>query len=452
MGAHAYARAASRATHTVISRGNQGAIAEHALVASRRLHRAESFVQDLLDFFGEGVPLTSVLKEYAPHDHLMAQRAIPALLPDWRLVREVSYCGLEPTLVKRMAVSTGPKTHGFAIGDGRQYWRSPEGECLAVDFLFDSDFSGPYCEVTFHIPEDRHAWLAALLARMQEWMDANHVVRGQAIKLTGEFIDLSSAIPWEQVLAGPDVREHLERQCIGLFARAPLYRANGVPLKRGILLHGKPGTGKTTIGMALATRTRTTFIVVSPGMVQTAPMVARAFEWARRFAPTVLLFEDFDMVAADREDSHGAEKTVLGEFLSCLDGPEKLDGVVVIATTNDLEAIEPALRERPNRFDLVLEVKPPDADLRRAYVDRWLAARPHEVDRDRIVARTEGYTGAQLQELCRSALFHAVEERAEAGCTDGEVVAIHDRHLEAAFGNGRGQKRRAIGFHTEAEE
>jgi transitional endoplasmic reticulum ATPase len=263
------------------------------------------------------------------------------------------------------------------------------------------------------------------------------------------------------------IREALQRNCVDLLAHAPLYRANGVPLRRGIVLHGPPGTGKTMIGRALAQRCGVTFILATPGMLNEPADVRRVFMWGRRFAPSILFFEDFDLVAGNRHNT--GRREIVGEFLSCLDGVDSRDGIIAIATTNDLKAIEPALKERPNRFDCVLEIPVPAKPERLRLLQQWkdmawarheadvpasgdvaIADAPvaHSFDLERLADRTNGFTGAQLQELCRLAVFEAVEERIRVGHTSPERLPLSDAQFDAALKRIGHKRRRSVGFHT----
>lgn len=264
---------------------------------------------------------------------------------------------------------------------------------------------------------------------------------------------MKDPLSWDDVILAPNVRQELQRNCVDLLAHAPLFRANGVPLRRGIVLHGPPGTGKTTVGRVLAQHCGVTFILSTPGMLETPEHVRRVFNWGRRFAPAILFFEDFDMVAASR---HGAVHSgIVGEFLSCLDGLDSSEGIIAVATTNDLKAIEPALKDRPNRFDCVLEVPALGTPQREEYLVKYKQRAvavdggppvKHTFDCAALAQRTNGFTGAQMQELCRLAVFEAVNEHMAAGNGEAVRLPLHDAHFDAALKLMGVHQKRSLGF------
>lgn len=157
---------------------------------------------------------------------------------------------------------------------------------------------------------------------------------------------------------------------IEVFDRSEAFRLNGVPLKRGIILHGAPGTGKTLLGKVLASLKLATFVYVTAADMSGLEGVRSIFDLARRLAPTILFFEDIDLFTDDR--SSYCSKAMLGEILAQLDGFETNDGLIFIATTNDLAAIDPAIRERPSRFDVVIHIELPSRFARREILARNL--------------------------------------------------------------------------------
>jgi cell division protease FtsH len=129
----------------------------------------------------------------------------------------------------------------------------------------------------------------------------------------------------------------------------------------------------------------------------------------RLLAPTVLFLENLDLLAHDRELGRAGGRA-LGELMNQLDGVGGDQHVFTLATTNRLEVVEKALRNRPGRFDRVIEVPPPDAASRLAFL-RWRLG-PHGLAEDDLAwltQRTDGETGAALEELANTALFVALE-------------------------------------------
>lgn len=219
------------------------------------------------------------------------------------------------------------------------------------------------------------------------------------------------------------------------------------------------------IGRALAQRCGVTFILCTPGMLEKPEDVTRLFGWGRRFAPSILFFEDFDLVAGSRHGG-GSDREILGEFLTGLDGLDSAEGVITIATTNDLKAIEPALKDRPNRFDCVVEIPPMGEGERALFLSgwqerhrrrEWAAAvvppgEPGEpLDIPRLARQTAGFTGAQMQELCRLAVFEAVEESIGRGRVEAARLPLTDAHFVDAMKRLGVKRRRTVGFLPDGE-
>ncbi|MGF1573555.1 MAG: AAA family ATPase [Sumerlaeia bacterium] len=418
----------------------------------RKYERIEAKTQGQRAFFGEATDRLVVRKiQLNILDLVMISRGLSALLADWQVIREAVYDEYSPVSLSQQAVQVAPDQYDYVLKEGRQYWESAEGHRMTVDYDCEEERSRSYSEAEFAVPRERYDWLLELLEKLRLWIDANHFMRRQAFGADGEFLKLDDAANWNNVLIPDDVRSRLEAECIQLFKHADLFRANGVPLRRGIILYGPPGTGKTMIGRLLAKMCGVTFILITPGMLSNPAVLRQAFNWGRRFGPAILFFEDFDLVAGDGHQSGGGG--LLGEFLSCLDGVDMSEGIVAIATTNDLNAIEPALRERPNRFDCILQIPPLSQNHRIAYLAQWLERHPNsEVNIERVAKKANNYTGAQMQELCRQGVMAAVEEHlSNAENNHAKALPLTDAHFDQAFKRSPEKQFRPMGFHADGD-
>src|SRR5919198_49247 len=215
-------------------------------------------------------------------------------------------------------------------------------------------------------------------------------------------------------------------------AVAPLLSPGGHPfgggrhLKRGVLLHGPPGTGKTLSVTYLlgAMPGRTTVLLTGRGL----GLIEQALVIARELAPATVVFEDVDLVAAERTMHIGAQG-VLFELLNQMEGIDEDADLLFVLTTNRPDVIEPALAARPGRVDLALEIPLPDADARRRLIR--LYAGDVELDDtavDELVARTERVSGAFIKELMRQAALRAALAGSTAAAAD--VKAALDELLD----------------------
>jgi cell division protease FtsH len=235
----------------------------------------------------------------------------------------------------------------------------------------------------------------------------------------------------------------VERHTLQFLARLPRYQAFGLPAKRGVLLVGPPGTGKTLLGKVLCSVLDTTFLWVSPGEIDSPAQLQKLFAFARELHPTILFLEGLDLYAHQRG---GGGEVVLGELLNQLDGFPANTGILTIATTNDPQAIEPALADRPSRFDRKIHLNPPRRPERDALLARFLRGIPHPPARlPEIAAHTDGPAGAHLQEVVHLAVQMALDAAPVEDITPPQVGADH---LKAAIQLVQGIARRVPRFRS----
>lgn len=232
----------------------------------------------------------------------------------------------------------------------------------------------------------------------------------QLLGLTFRVLQPESTARADVVLP-PAAWDDIDRNVHGLFAAHDRLVAAGLGTNRGVLLEGPPGTGKTAVCRALANELAGDVTVVFCDARTVAHAVRDLYREMQHLAPALVVMEDVDLVIAHRRGGGGSK--ALNEFLLALDGAmSKHSGVVTIATTNDVSAIDPAAR-RAARFDRTVPVPLPDAAGRAAILERFLRGLPDAADRvdvAAVAAATAGASGADLREL----VTRAVLERADA--------------------------------------
>jgi hypothetical protein len=225
----------------------------------------------------------------------------------------------------------------------------------------------------------------------------------------------------EDVVLPEQVLVRVEQHALAVADHREALLKAGQHLKRGLLLFGPPGTGKTHTMRYLVGRMDTYTRLILSGRALHA--IGSASELARDLEPAVLVLEDVDLVAADRSFGPGATP-VLFELLNAMDGAAADADLLFVLTTNRADLLEPALAARPGRVDVAVEIDLPDADARRrlfALYGRSVPLLLSDNDVDEIIARTAGVTASFLKELLRRSVLAALEE----GAADTAVTAKH---------------------------
>jgi ATP-dependent 26S proteasome regulatory subunit len=213
---------------------------------------------------------------------------------------------------------------------------------------------------------------------------------------------------------------------VGLGEHKQQLRAAGQHLKRGVLLYGPPGVGKTHTVRYLVGRLDGVTVVQLTGTA--LHLVAEACSVARALQPAVIVIEDVDLIAEDRGDVPGRHP-LLFQLLNEMDGLAEDADVAFVLTTNRADLLESALTSRPGRVDQAVELALPDTDGRRALLA--LYSRRVALDTSRlgsVLDRTDGVTASFLKELVRRACLLAAEDAAG----DDTPLTVSADHLDAA--------------------
>ena len=253
-----------------------------------------------------------------------------------------------------------------------------------------------------------------LIDELEDDFYANGPLNGAFFDMQYNFMKRSDMV--DELLAwNPNIRKQLKKDVLDFLRLMPILGQRGLPNSRGIILSGAPGTGKTMYAKSLAAEAETTTILISAEMIGQRHDVKTAFKLARRLAPTLIIIEDID--TAGTVSRKFTDHPILGEYLQAMDGMEANNGVVVLATTNHTENIDPAISDRPGRFDRIIEVPLPDKAQRKEIIQNLMRNMPTKIVSgkaiDKVAAKSEGLSGAWIREVVQTAMIEAISEDRE---------------------------------------
>ncbi|HEY7809955.1 MAG TPA: CDC48 family AAA ATPase [Allosphingosinicella sp.] len=266
-----------------------------------------------------------------------------------------------------------------------------------------------------------HELLDNLSVKGSDFEEALKRVQPSAMR---EVMVQAPTVGWDDIGGVDAARERL-REGVELPLKQPeAFKRMGIRPAKGFLLYGPPGTGKTLLAKATAREAEANFIatkssdLLSKWYGESEQQIARLFARARQVAPTVIFIDELDSLVPARGGGLGEPQVterVVNTILAEMDGLEELGSVVVIGATNRPNLIDPALL-RPGRFDELIYVSVPDQEGRKHILGIHTGGMPlaEDVDLGSLAARTERFTGADLEDLVRRAGLFALRSSLEA--------------------------------------
>jgi transitional endoplasmic reticulum ATPase len=237
------------------------------------------------------------------------------------------------------------------------------------------------------------------------------------------FVEVPN-VKWEQIGGLEDLKQKLIEAVDWPLSHPNIFERMGITPPRGILLYGPPGCGKTLLARAVANESKANFIsikgpeLLSKYVGESEKAIREIFRKAKMAAPCIIFFDEFDSIAPSRgryTSDSGVSEKVLSQFLTELDGLEVNKDIVVIAATNRPDILDPALI-RPGRIDRILLVPAPDENGRMEIFKIFAKSMPlaSDVDLEIINKKLRGFSGADVETLCREAAMIALRENLRA--------------------------------------
>jgi len=340
-----------------------------------------------------------------PHQDLLSRLAMPAPGPLGK-AGSASYG----------TAATGPDTDTEVVTLGLIATTAPGGAPTVIGIRAEREFGPPYGELEI-LAADR-AVASAARTEITRLTAEHNVFRGQVLSFAqsehhgNELVSFLPRIPLAagDVVLPAGLLESIERHIAGVGDLSAELRDAGQHLKRGLLLYGPPGTGKTHTVRYLTGKLTGTTVLLLTG--QSIRFVESAAALARRLQPSMVVLEDVDLIAMDRDFSEGSNP-LLFTLLDAMDGVGADADVTFVLTTNRADILEHALADRPGRVDLAIEIPRPDAVCREQLLQLYTRQVALDGGTSAVVAATEGVTASYIKELVRRAVLVALhaEER-----------------------------------------
>ena len=324
------------------------------------------------------------------------------------LVKEFDLEGKLETQATYGNLQLGDEGSNRFIQSGYRFYER-DGERFAI--ILSQDQDGDQRIVFITTAEGRGV---ELLDELEDDFYVNGPLNGAFFDMSYNFMKRSDMV--DELLAwNPSIRTQLKKDVLDFLRLMPILGERGLPNSRGIILSGAPGTGKTMYAKSLAAEAETTTILISAEMIQQRHDIKTAFKLARRLSPALIIIEDID--TAGTVSRKFTDHPILGEYLQAMDGMEPNKGVVILATTNHTENIDPAISDRPGRFDRIIEVPLPDKNQRKQIIHNLMRNMPTKVRSgkvlDKIAAGSKGLSGAWIRELIQTSMIEAISDGRE---------------------------------------
>jgi cell division protease FtsH len=357
-------------------------------------HQEDSNTTD--NFLGEGEKIEASVIEPRYYGELLAWALHHYIeLEGWQVTKTLGYLYPEPVYI---AVNTSYEEYEDALRNGLLFVEKGENRfAIAVDVNLRS-----YNIVVVTGLAGNEKGIDEFANGIRSFAREQNFYRGKKLELRSHIRFLKPpARTWDSIVLDTAVKDEIWTNTIGFLTNREHIANYGIPAKRGVLLTGEPGTGKTVICKALmAESSKVTYIIASAYSLETPEYITELYELAQDLSPCIVFIEDIDFIAQSRMESGYFGNSVLFSLLSALDGVEEHEEIVTVATTNWPEVIDKAIGERPARFDCVIKLSLPSLEQRGELVSLLCNRIPIDETTQAYIARkAEHCTPAQLQEV-----------------------------------------------------
>lgn len=410
-------------------------------------------------------PLDSLViskRKFPQHVRADLQVALNEILPDgdgiqlWGMSQRSRHEGLDFLALcevdERVAPRIGPLTYSdINVGGSDRIccltnglWLGTNGEStLSFAVLLGaaaaySSMNNIQVEIAVPQSPEHRAFAQSFLLRLEQHVESSKCYRGKVLSFErssdyrgysqGINVHALREVDRDEVILPQETLDILDRNIIDFVKQRPALARRGMNLKKGVLLFGPPGTGKThTVHYLARAMPGTTTLVITAEQVG---LLSEYMTLARLLQPSLVVIEDADLIARQREDMDVCEEVLLNKLLNEMDGLRSDAEIIFILTTNRPESLEAALTTRPGRIDQAIEYPLPNRDGRARLARLYAGTQSVQEDViDTIVGRTEGTSAAFIKELMRRATQYAITRDETAFISSQDVETAVDELL-----------------------
>jgi len=351
----------------------------------------------------------------------------------WFTVCIHGYCGPEPVYID---VNTGDEISNL-LSNGRLLVEHGDYRFVVTVDINPMSRCSVKVEGSAHSEDRIRAFVRGVMAITER----ENFYRGKKVEFSRRIRVLNILDrSWDSIAIDADTKADIQANTVSFLKHPDQWLRYAIPLKRGVLLAGEPGTGKTVICKALmAEADGITCITTNGYAIDDDDYISELYDLAADLSPSIVFIEDIDLIGRNRVESSYQRGPALLSLMSVLDGIEEYTEIVTVATTNCLETLDEALSHRPSRFDRVIMLTRPSTQQRREVVHRLCQRIPlKEQVQEYIAQKTEGFTPAQVQEVIYGLVIRWPADRGE--------LSFDTADIDRAISRVNGRRRAHLGF------
>jgi cell division protease FtsH len=352
---------------------------------------------------------------------------------NWKMLTTLGYREPEPLYTN---INPGKEICNLLIDGQLLIKKDNDQYALTVDVAKRSS-------IQLEGPENKKGEMTQFIHEILDISKKENIYRGKNVEFNGriKLLDVKDK-SWDSIVLDFKVKTEIKANTIGFLRQSERWIKHGIPLKRGVLLAGEPGTGKTIICKALmAQADGITGITTNAYVLNEDEYITALYELAQDLCPCIVFIEDIDLIGQNRMEFGYQSGPALLSLLAVLDGIEEQKNIVTVATTNCLETLDKALSQRPSRFDRIIKLSLPSIEQRKELISDICLQIPLDKDMQEYIAlKTENCTPAYVQEIVYGLVI-------QQPATQHELRFSHDE-IDCLISSITNKNRNRIGFNA----